>query len=256
MRALIIQHDSPAPAPVNGLQSALTARGWEYEVHTFTGAGDVLPDPLGFDLVVPLGSIWTAHDPEIAQVIEPELALLRRAHAAGVPIFGICFGGQLLATALGGRTERAAYSEHGYVKIETEDPGLVPSGPWFQFHDDRWITPPDARTIASTGSAPQAFVLGRSMGVQFHPEINPALLGHWLAGGGTAVLRAKGHDPAAVLAEVQTRAGETAGLMDDLVEAFFIQVATAPSPAETVEAEIADVEIAVAPAPAVQPATA
>ncbi|MEV5574055.1 type 1 glutamine amidotransferase [Spirillospora sp. NPDC052269] len=253
MRALIIQHDSHAPSPVNGLQSALTARGWEYEVHTFTGIGDRLPDPLGFDLVVPLGSVWTAHAPEIAPVIEPELALIRRAHDAGVPVFGICFGGQLLATALGGRTERAAYSEHGFVKVETEDQGLVPSGPWFQFHDDRWIAPPGARTVAGTGSAPQAFVLGRSMGVQFHPEINPALLEHWIAGGGSAVLRAAGHDPAELLAEVVTRAEETTALMDGLVEAFFTQVATAPSPAES---EVADVQVVDVPVPAVQVATA
>ncbi|MFC5183062.1 type 1 glutamine amidotransferase [Actinomadura harenae] len=253
MRALIIQHDSPAPGPVNGLQAALTERGWEHEVHVVTGAGAVLPDPLGFDLVVPLGSVWTAHDPEIAPVIEPELALLRRAHAAGVPVFGICFGGQLIATALGGRTERAAYSEHGFVEVETDDPGLVPSGPWFQFHDDRWIAPPGARTVARTGSAPQAFVLGRSMGVQFHPEINPALFDKWLADGGTAVLRAAGHDPEAIRAELATRVEGTAALMDGLLDAFFTQVATAGSPAD----EVADVEVVPAPAPAaVQVATA
>lgn len=255
MRALILQHESPAP--VNGLQAALTARGWEYEVHVVTLDGARLPDPLAFDLVVPFGSAWTSYDPEIRPVIEPELALLRRAHDGGVPVFGICFGGQLIATALGGRTERAAFSEHGFVKIETDDPGLVPSGPWFQFHDDRWIPPAGARTIARTDSAPQAFVLGRSMGVQFHPEINIALFGKWVEEGGADILRAAGHDPDALLAELETRAGETAALMDGLLDAFFMQVATAPAPSDEVAGvEVADVPVVAAPVGAPQVATA
>ncbi|MEV4255437.1 type 1 glutamine amidotransferase [Spirillospora sp. NPDC049652] len=225
MRALIIQHQSSAPA--DGLQLALAARGWECEVHVVREAGTELPDPREFGLIAPLGSAWSAHAPETGPLIAPELALLRDAHAAGVPVFGVCFGGQLLATALGGRTERAAYSEHGFVKVDTEDAGLVPTGPWFQFHDDRWVAPPGARTIARTDSAPQAFTIGRSLGVQFHPEINAPLLEQWLAGGGTAILRAAGHDPDAVLAEVNDRAGETAALMDGLLDAFLTRVATA-----------------------------
>ena len=35
--------------------------------------------------------------------IEEELAWLRRADEAGVPVLGICFGAQALCAALGGR---------------------------------------------------------------------------------------------------------------------------------------------------------
>ncbi|MFC4911326.1 type 1 glutamine amidotransferase [Actinomadura gamaensis] len=225
MRALIIQHESSAP--VDGLQSALAARGWQCEEHVVKGPGAELPAPGGYDLVAPLGAAWSAHDEETAPVIAPELALIREAHATGVPVFGICFGGQLLATALGGRTERAARAEYGFVEVETEDAGLVPSGPWFQFHTDRWSAPPGARTVAWNDAAPQAFVVGRSLGVQFHPEITPAVLEQWLNGGGTRALLGAGLDPDTVLGEVRARADATAALMEGLLDAFLAKVATA-----------------------------
>ncbi|MCP2341866.1 type 1 glutamine amidotransferase [Actinomadura rupiterrae] len=231
MRALIINHESSAP--VDGLQSALAERGWECEEHVVKGPGAELPDPAGFELVAPLGAAWSAHDPEVAPTIAPELALIRRAHDSGVPVLGICFGSQLLATALGGRTDRAARAEFGFVDVETDDASLVPSGPWFQFHNDRFFAPDGARVIARNDAAPQAFVLGRSMGVQFHPEITPDVLEQWLDGGASGVLRRAGLDPDTILAEVRAQAVRTSALMGALLDAFLTKVAPAHLPPRT-----------------------
>jgi GMP synthase-like glutamine amidotransferase len=110
-----------------------------------------------------------------------EIAQVRDAHDAGVAVLGVCFGGQLLAVALGGTVSRSPSPELGWFDIDTDDTTLVPEGPWFQWHFDRWTVPPGATEISRNAKAPQAFTLGRSMGLQFHPELNAALLARWLA---------------------------------------------------------------------------
>jgi hypothetical protein len=51
--------------------------------------------------------------------------------------------------------------------------------------------PPGATEIARNPIASQAFIYGRSMGVQFHPELTAAVLKGWLDWGG---LREVGND--------------------------------------------------------------
>ena len=115
-------------------------------------------------------------------------------------MLGICFGGQLLAAALGGSVERAPTPEIGWLRVDTDDAALVPAGPWFQWHQDRWTPPARAREVARTPLASQAFVLGRSLAVQFHPELTAAQLEGWLANGGHAWLAAHGTDGEQLLA--------------------------------------------------------
>ena len=167
------------------------------------------PDPRDYDVVVPMGAPWSVYDEvSIGSWIVDELAFLRAAHGFGVPVFGICFGGQALASALGGGVEPAAEPELGWTAIETDDPDLVEGGPWFQFHHDRWRLPPGAVEIARTPLASQAFVIGRSMAVQFHPELTVATLQGWNDNGGRDYLLARGVDVDALM--VQTRAEDPA----------------------------------------------
>ncbi|QKW38107.1 type 1 glutamine amidotransferase [Actinomadura sp. NAK00032] len=231
MRALLIQHDHVArPGPVG---ERLAARGYDITELPVVPAArrsspDVrcaFPDPLGWDLIVPMGGPWSVDDPRVASWLVPELDLLATAHAAGVPVLGICFGGQALATALGGGVERAPRTEAGWVAVETDDPSLVAPGPWFQLHRDRWRPPPGAAEIARTSVGPQAFVAGRSMGLQFHPEITAAGFALWLADGAGALMRAAGADPGAVMAEVVRAEPDAARRTRSLVDAFLDRAA-------------------------------
>ncbi|MBT2213382.1 MULTISPECIES: gamma-glutamyl-gamma-aminobutyrate hydrolase family protein [Actinomadura] len=232
MRALLIHHDHLSiPGPVG---ERLTEHGWDLEerlivpadLHHAPGVDFEFPDPLAWDLIIPMGSPWSVNDAVVASWVAPELAMLGKAHAAGVPVLGICFGGQALAAALGGTVERAPRPEMGWVEVETDDPSLVGPGPWFQFHYDRWTLPPGAVEIARSAAGSQAFVLGRSLGLQFHPEITAAELESWLVNGGDAHMRAEGVDPGAVLAEVRRTEAASAARTHALVDAFLTKVAT------------------------------
>jgi GMP synthase-like glutamine amidotransferase len=172
-----------------------------FEVVTAEGAADprfdvTLPDPRDYDVVVPLGSRWSVNDGANGMDwITSEVAMVRDAHDAGVPLLGVCFGGQLLAHALGGSVERSSTPEIGWYEIDSTRTDLVPGGPWFEWHFDRFAIPDGAVDVARTGSAPQAFVMGRTMGLQFHPEVDEQLLELWLAGDGGGEIARLGRTP-------------------------------------------------------------
>jgi GMP synthase-like glutamine amidotransferase len=138
--------------------------------------------------------------------IADELAWLRRADEAGVPVLGICFGGQALAAAFGGRVEAAGRKEIGWSMIESLDEDLIPKGPWLEFHGDRFFPPAPARVLAHNEVGVQAFSLRQHLGVQFHPEPDGALLTKWLDAGGREEAEREGADADRFLAE--TRAQE------------------------------------------------
>jgi GMP synthase-like glutamine amidotransferase len=234
VRLLVVQQDHVSPPGPVG--EAFADRGYDVEEFAVVPAASFgapgvevdFPDPLAYDAVVPMGAPWSVTDENIAAWVAAELAMLRRAHAGGVPVLGICFGGQLLATALGGSVGRAPVPEIGWMDVETDDPALVPAGPWFQWHQDRWTPPSRARELARTPLASQAFVLGRSLAVQFHPELTAAQLEGWLANGGAAWLTGHGTDADELLARTRTEEQAAGERTRALVGAFLDRVAAAP----------------------------
>ena len=234
MRALFVQQDHVSSLGYVG--EAFAARGFDVETLQVVPAEHfavpsvavVFPDPLECDVVVPLGAPWSVYDAAtIGAWVGEELGFLRAAHAAGVPVFGICFGGQALAAALGGAVELSPEPEFGWTLVESSEPDLVEVGPWFQLHQDRWQLPPGSRELATTGIASQAFVLGRSMGVQFHPELTPTILQAWLDSGDRDYLLARGVDPDALMVTTQMQADAARERAVRLVDRFLLQVATA-----------------------------
>ena len=74
-------------------------------------------------------------------------------------------------------------------------------GPWFQWHGDRFTIPAGATELARSPIGPQAFRAGRSVGVQFHPEVDVTIVADWLDGrsAGEADFAAAAADPAAII---------------------------------------------------------
>ncbi|MCK0745970.1 type 1 glutamine amidotransferase [Chromohalobacter nigrandesensis] len=141
---------------------------------------DTLPDPGDDQLVIVMGSIESPYDHTLPW-LSGELAWLKSLIERNHPVFGICFGSQVLARALGGETYRNHAPEIGWTPVETTDPALLPSGPWLNFHFDAFTAPPAARLLASTSMSHQAYIHRQQMGMQFHPEITPAMFDSWLA---------------------------------------------------------------------------
>lgn len=219
-RALIIEHERATPG--GRIYDWLEEHGAEIdELRIDVEERDV--DPSDYDLIIPLGSEFAPYHDHIPW-IPREVDLLRRAHDAGVSVLGICFGGQLLARALGARTYRAESAEIGWLPIRSRDPELVPEGPWFQWHFDTFEAPPGAAVLAETDVGPQAYVVGRSLGVQFHPEVTPQIMEDWVR-----VYRheldADGVDPDGLLAETYSRAESARATSRKLLDAFLERVA-------------------------------
>ncbi len=187
-RVLFIYNEPFAPEALLG--DAFTECGFDVDTFEVVPADRIddpavevrFPDPAGYDVLVPLGARWPVYDEALRRTwVGAEMQLVRDAADAGVAVLGVCFGGQLLAQAFGGSVTRSAAPEIGWYDVESDNTDVVPGGPWFQWHFDRWTLPPGAVEIARTANSSQAFVLGRALALQFHPELDRALLELWLA---------------------------------------------------------------------------
>lgn len=180
-RALIIAHEPDGTGAE--VERCLLDRGFVCDTHLVTDDYDrpnhhaPFPDFADYDLIVPMGSVrsLTAKH-EIDNWIHDEVDRIREAHERGTPVFGVCFGGQLIADALGGKVENAPVLEIGWYEIRPVDGATLPAGPgpWMEWHHDRIVPPPDAEIIAETDEAVQLFRIGTTVGTQFHPEVDEA----------------------------------------------------------------------------------
>jgi GMP synthase-like glutamine amidotransferase len=219
-RTLILQHEEPTPP---GLMTGWLAEQ-KAQVEVFRiDENDAELNPRDYDLIVSLGSEFAAFDDSIP-FVQREVKLYESAIEADVPILGLCFGGQMLARVLGSRLFRAEKAEIGWLPVRTHDPELVSTGPWFQWHFDSFSAPPGAKLIAETDAAPQAFVSGRSLGLQFHPEVTPEIMDAWV-GAYPHELEAEGVDPQGLLAETRKRAAAAKQTTWRLLDAFRERVA-------------------------------
>ena len=219
MRVLVIRHHDVDSAGFLG--TAFEARGAEITVRLVTKDGP-LPDPARFDHVVVLGAISSVNDDDAW--IADELAWLRRADEARVPVLGICFGAQALCAAFGGRVEAMPRREIGWRLVESLAPDVVLPGPWLEFHGDRCLPPPQARLLARNEIGVQAFTVGPHLAVQFHPEVDGPQLKYWLDAGGDRETERTGLDPGQFLADT-IREEPTARLRADHLVAAALRLA-------------------------------
>ena len=233
---LVLRHHEEDSAGL--VADAFADRGAEISVHLYPDDGP-LPTMSDYDHVVVLGSKWSVYDDAaVGSWIDEELAWLRKAGSGALPVFGICFGAQLLTTAFGGVVERSPRYEIGWVTVE---PAAHPSderdgerdgersadvgpdigrGPWFQFHGDRCVLPPSATLLAHNDVGVQAFAIGRNLGVQFHPEIDAPQLQRWLDHGGRRTVERAGIDPDGLLAQTAAEEPAARRRAGELVDAY------------------------------------
>ena len=139
--------------------------------HSMPLAEMLARDPLAIVLSGGPSSVYA----EGAPTVDPGL------FDAGVPVFGICYGFQAMALALGGSVERTGLSEYGRTPLSVSSPSsalfatLPPEQSVWMSHGDSVSQAPDGFVVtATTAGAPVAAMEAldrRLAGVQFHPEV-------------------------------------------------------------------------------------
>lgn len=199
MRALVIEHD-PLSTPQR-VGAHLERRGAVLEPFVVVEDVDdpeisvIFPEPGRHDLVVLMGAPWSVYEPGLQGWVGPELEFIRRTYDLGIPMLGVCFGAQAMSAALGGKVTPSDRPEYGWGVIKSLVDEIADE-PWFQFHHDEFTLPDGAVDLAHNDSGLQAFRTGRSLAVQFHPEMTADLLAAWCDAGGDEELMLGGVDPA------------------------------------------------------------
>ena len=139
------------------------------------------------DGLILLGGPMSANDDLL--FLHHQLRAIEIALKQEIPVLGICLGAQLLAKAAGGKVYRNTAKEIGFHNVERtgdgqRDPilcGLNATECVFHWHSDTFDLPAGAKLLASSSlTRNQAFRFGESAyGLQFHPEVTPAMIAQW-----------------------------------------------------------------------------
>ncbi|MCR6712625.1 MAG: glutamine amidotransferase [Demequina sp.] len=163
-------------------------RAHGYEVR-YLEAGIDDPSPLAdadlaFVLGAPIDADDEAHYPWLADV----RAVLESRMDADLPTVGICLGAQLMSLVRGGEMTRGNREVGWAPLVLTSHAADTPlrhlaGAPVLHWHQDVVSVPDGATLLANSQLNPnQAFSLGRSLALQFHPEADPEMNERWLVG--------------------------------------------------------------------------
>jgi GMP synthase-like glutamine amidotransferase len=161
---------------------------------------------------------------------------MQDALARDIPILGVCFGGQQLSRALGGIVTKAQSTEIGWFSVEKvpETANFAPTvlfqGPWMQWHYDSFSVPAGATALAQSPAGPQAFVCGRALGLQFHPEATETIVTMWSSGDGVEELVGQGINADDLMAATRANQTDSEERCDALVDWFLRTIAQGHMP--------------------------
>ena len=170
-----------------------TLREADFEIEYLCAASDDLSviKPETDDLLIVLGGPISVNEVDEYPFLKTELELLARRLAADKPTLGICLGAQLIVRALGARVYPGHQKEIGWSPIQLDEAGSRSALRHFvgdgvcvlHWHGETFDLPEDAEHLASSELYPnQAFSYGKSLALQFHPEVTARGLEQWFIG--------------------------------------------------------------------------
>ena len=174
MRAHVLQH---VPfEDIGSMDMWLAERRAEVSYTRFF-ENAALPSLSGIDLIIVMGGPMSVNDESTLSWLQPEKRFVREAVMKGLPVLGVCFGAQLIASALGSRVYRNTQKEIGWFPIEAT-PGVANAFRFpdkcsvFHWHGETFDLPAGAARLANSAACEnQAFQIGEhTVGLQFHLE--------------------------------------------------------------------------------------
>lgn len=187
-RILVLQHVASEPAGV--LDPLLRAAGLRIRYVNFARHPHTQVDVRKYSGLVVLGGPMNVDQSHHYTHLLHEIDVIRMALDRQIPVLGICLGAQLLAAALGASVHPNAVREIGWYpltlsEVACSDPlfaNLGHEAHVFQWHAYTFTEPTGSVHLASTTScANQAFCYGGfAYGLQFHLEVDSALIERWL----------------------------------------------------------------------------
>lgn len=144
--------------------------------HSMSAAAMIAKNPAAIILSGGPSSVYEEGAPSVDPAI----------YDAGVPVFGICYGFQLMAKDLGGTVAKTGLREYGRTLASIDDAGTTLAGSpaeqtvWMSHGDSVHQAPAGFSVLATTEGAPVAAfedTSRRLAGVQWHPEVKHSPLG-------------------------------------------------------------------------------
>lgn len=144
----------------------------------------VLPSSATFDQIADLqpDGVFLSNGPGDPATADQVVALTREVIGAGIPLFGICFGNQILGRALGRSTYKMTFGHRGInipvldhgtgrVAITAQNHGFALEGEAGERFDTPFGPAIVSHTCANDGVVEGIrLVNGRAFSVQYHPE--------------------------------------------------------------------------------------
>ncbi|WP_205877716.1 glutamine-hydrolyzing carbamoyl-phosphate synthase small subunit [Mycobacterium camsae] len=144
----------------------------------------VLPSSTTFEQLAALkpDGVFLSNGPGDPATADHTVALTREVLGAGLPLFGICFGNQILGRALGLSTYKMVFGHRGInipvidhgtgrVAVTSQNHGFALEGEAGQSFDTPFGTAQVSHTCANDGVVEGVrLVDGRAFSVQYHPE--------------------------------------------------------------------------------------
>jgi GMP synthase (glutamine-hydrolysing) len=187
-RILVFQH---VPHEILGIFNPLLKNaGFRIRYVNFGRDPDAQPDIEKYDGLIILGGPMCVDQTNEYPHLLTELAAIETAMRKDMPVFGICLGAQLIATALGAKVMANPMKEIGWYSVMPTADGVIDplfrhfdgAENIFQWHGDTFAIPDSAVHLASSPDCNnQAFRYGdKTYGLQFHLEVDAPMIKRWL----------------------------------------------------------------------------
>jgi GMP synthase (glutamine-hydrolysing) len=194
-RAVVIEHDPSIS--LGNLEPVLRDAGYSIEVVDARSVDFSAMNASSPDLVVVLGNDSGVYEKDRLTYIAHEEKWVAERLESKKPTLGVCFGAQIMASALGGEVYKGPTTQIGYRSVEptpagANSPVAVFEGvPVMQWHGDTFTLPEQVTRLAgSSDYENEAFAIDNwALAIQFHPEMTDEMYRQWLSDGRESVAK-------------------------------------------------------------------